>query len=322
MKVYHIHSFTIQTITVPSWPFLVTGSRSQFYVHVVRQRIRNYLRLQIPDTALNANQPQQAHLNSFDFPESITFASLEYNTDPMKSITFEPKICHRCNIAIPRLRYCHPMYGGEFKQTFGWYINQALFRSGVDRWLLNYLPDVCPPDIQELVNKLKEDTDRRNKIAKTVQVTPEDAAIIELHEIEIRLQKQKRKIKNIFENETRMEFGIRKIGEAWVSENILFQIIIRLFSNHECLRHYRPPWLEGLELDIFIPTPKIAFEYQGQQHFHPIEHWGGRASLDFLKQRDARKAKLCRLHGILLIPIDYTEPLTENHIRTRIGMND
>jgi len=33
------------------------------------------------------------------------------------------------------------------------------------------------------------------------------------------------------------------------------------------LRHYRPDFLQGLELDIFIDELKIGMEYQGIQHF-------------------------------------------------------
>lgn len=73
--------------------------------------------------------------------------------------------------------------------------------------------------------------------------------------------------------------------------------------------------MEGLELDVFVPSQNLAFEYQGQQHFHPIGLWGGAKGLEDLQERDKRKAKLCTMNGIDLIAIDYTEPLTENYIR-------
>ena len=55
----------------------------------------------------------------------------------------------------------------------------------------------------------------------------------------------------------------------------------------------------------------------GQQHSHPIEAWGGKDALCDLQERDRRKARLCRDLGITLIAIDYTEPLTAEHIQTR-----
>jgi hypothetical protein len=59
---------------------------------------------------------------------------------------------------------------------------------------------------------------------------------------------------------------------------------------------------------------KIAFEYQGQQHFYPIGIWGGVGGLQDQQYRDKRKAKLCASNGIDLIPITYTEPLNDDYI--------
>lgn len=278
----------------------------------------NYLRLRQKSSLRNTDPLRMAPLDSFNFPDSLAKASLEKQVDPMSWLCFESKICHRCQLATPSLKYCHPMYGGEFKQSFGWYINQSIFRSGVDRSLRTCLPDVCPSDTKKLINKLQNDTEARNQLAEDLLTSPSKDSQNQLQCLQNVLPKLQRKIWNIFENETRREFGVRNIGEAWVSENILFNIVMRLFPDRECLRHLRPSWLEGLELDIFIPEEKIAFEYQGQQHFHPIKHWGGQGALDLLRKRDARKVKLCRRQGVLLFPIDFTEPLTEQHIQGRI----
>jgi hypothetical protein len=126
---------------------------------------------------------------------------------------------------------------------------------------------------------------------------------------------KKRAFTTKIENIVRQEFGFRNVGEGWVSETLLFQIVKRILSDEKILRHYRPDWLEGLELDVFVPSLNLAFEYQGQQHFHPISLWGGSNGLQNLQERDKRKAKLCAKNGISLIAIDYTEPLTENYIR-------
>ena len=117
------------------------------------------------------------------------------------------------------------------------------------------------------------------------------------------------------ENMVRQEFGFRKVGESWVSETLLYQIVCQIFEDYEIVRHHRPDWLEGLELDIFLPSKRLAFEYQGQQHFHPVKAWGGQKALEELQARDARKANICEELGIELITVDYTEPLTEDHIR-------
>lgn len=100
-----------------------------------------------------------------------------------------------------------------------------------------------------------------------------------------------------------------------VGENRLYQIVCQIFSARLVLCHQRPAWLLGLELDIYLPTLNLAFEYQGQQHFNAIEPWGGEEALKGIKERDARKAHICNQVGVKLITVSYTEPLTEDYIR-------
>jgi hypothetical protein len=128
-----------------------------------------------------------------------------------------------------------------------------------------------------------------------------------------------REVSNGVQNITRAEFGFRAVGEGWISETMLYQIVCRLFPGEQVLRHHRPEWLEGLELDVYLPDRRLAFEYQGQQHFHPIKAWGGEKALQALRERDARKAQICREAGVHLVTVDYTEPLTDSHIKERVG---
>jgi len=125
------------------------------------------------------------------------------------------------------------------------------------------------------------------------------------------IAKRLRKINRIVENEVRQAFNLKKIGEAWTSESILYAIIKRVFPKHNIKRHYRPGILEGLELDIYIEELNVGIEYQGLQHFKPVKHWGGEEEFIKTKERDKRKRKLCKLNNIHLIYFDYTEGLTE-----------
>jgi hypothetical protein len=127
-------------------------------------------------------------------------------------------------------------------------------------------------------------------------------------------EQTRRALTKEIENLVRQEFGFKNVGEGWVSETLLFQVVCQIFSGYQVLRHHRPRWLKGLELDIYIPDLRFALEYQ-QQHFHLVKAWGGEDALDQLVARDVLKAELCDDFGITLIAVDCSEPLTEEHVR-------
>lgn len=107
----------------------------------------------------------------------------------------------------------------------------------------------------------------------------------------------------------RERFGYPRIGERWVSETGLFKIIQTLFATKDVIFHYRGEELNGLEIDLWIPEYKLAIEYQGKQHFHVIDHWGGKEGLEKRKERDRLKQKLCKDLGYNLIEFKYDEDL-------------
>lgn len=78
-----------------------------------------------------------------------------------------------------------------------------------------------------------------------------------------------------------------------------------------------------LELDGYCEELKLAFEYNGIQHYERLPHWQ-KTSDDFLKQqkRDIKKARLCKEKGIRLITIPYTENhRLEEFIRENCGLH-
>jgi len=194
------------------------------------------------------------------------------------------------------------MYGGRFDQAYGWYTNQTRLRLGVRD--LDYLPEVCPTQIADKIDVLVQ-LDRAAGPRPSLAMGGERAKLY-------------RQLQNEFINLTRAEFGFRKVGEGWISETMLATTVRQLYPKDQILRHHRPEWLGGLELDVFLPGRALAFEYQGQQHFHPIKAWGGEEALAELKQRDRRKARICAEQGIMLIPIEYTDPLTHEFVTGEI----
>ena len=106
--------------------------------------------------------------------------------------------------------------------------------------------------------------------------------------------------------------------DHWKHERNLYQIVCDLFPELDVIRHARPDWLNGLELDIFIPALNLGFEYQGIQHFEPIKHWGGQEKLIIQQEHDARKLQLCSKHRVMLICITYDENLSLSLVKSKI----
>ncbi len=284
----------------------------------------------------NTNPDRNALLDSFHVPDSLAKAS-QRDEFSLSELNFKERLCHRCNLVPPTRRYCHEMYGGKFKQSFGWYINQAYLRLAIKPLEWVFLDDVCPEDYKVLLQQYQDalaayqtEHSRLNEMVygpKRSDISADETTYwrnVKMEEAQpmIKLRKEKQKlqtrIRNNVENIVRQEFGFKKVGEGWVSETMLSQIIERLFPSEKIIRHHRPEWLEGLELDIYLPELELGIEYQGQQHYHPIKAWGGERALRELKERDERKKVLCHKLGVTLIEVDYTEPLTDAHITERL----
>ena len=116
----------------------------------------------------------------------------------------------------------------------------------------------------------------------------------------------------------RKEFGFKNVGEAWVSETTLANIVRVIYPDYRIKTHYRPQWLDGLELDIYIEELNLGIEYQGKQHYQAVEYWGGEKQLQKQKEHDIRKKRICREKGVTLLTINYDEQLTECYIRKRL----
>lgn len=102
----------------------------------------------------------------------------------------------------------------------------------------------------------------------------------------------------------------REIGSSpWIAENQLYQILRRLLKGTEVIQHARPTWLEPQHLDIYVPQIGIAVEYMGQQHFEPLEFFGGEPSFQLVIERDRKKAELCKNHSVELILVRFDEDI-------------
>jgi hypothetical protein len=82
------------------------------------------------------------------FPDGIARKIAAWNGRGDLPTLFRPGLCHRCNAAVPTLRYCAEHDDSPFVQQYGWYLSQAYLRLGMLPYRNTYLPGVCPPDYQ------------------------------------------------------------------------------------------------------------------------------------------------------------------------------
>ena len=104
------------------------------------------------------------------------------------------------------------------------------------------------------------------------------------------------------------------IKPKWKHELSLFHAVRQRYP--DTLYQYRPEWLGRQSLDLYIPTLKTAIEYQGIQHYYPVDFYGGTEALEQRKELDRQKRQLCEENGVRLIEWPYDlEPTDMNVIK-------
>lgn len=104
----------------------------------------------------------------------------------------------------------------------------------------------------------------------------------------------------------------------WKNEDKLCVIIQSLFPEYTVQREASPPWLSPQRFDAYIPEIALACEYQGEQHFTPVDYFGGKKALEISKLRDWRKYKKCEKNGITIVYFYYWEEITEYLVKQKL----
>ena len=73
----------------------------------------------------------------------------------------------------------------------------------------------------------------------------------------------------------------------------------------------------SLKFDFYLPTYNICIEYDGVQHFEPIEHFGGEKGFLKTQKRDLAKNSYCKENNITLIRIPYWDFINIENILTQ-----
>lgn len=119
------------------------------------------------------------------------------------------------------------------------------------------------------------------------------------------------KCKGIYWN-TNKNYGFNRSKlEIWIESKIKEKYNFEIKFNDRYL-------LSNYELDIYIPTLKIAFELNGIFHYEPIF---GEEKLKVIEKKDIEKINLCHIKGIKLITIDTTDSKRFNEIKDSKYLN-
>lgn len=100
----------------------------------------------------------------------------------------------------------------------------------------------------------------------------------------------------------RKSIGENDIKAYLTNNNVKF---IQEYRFDDCVSKRRLPF------DFYLPDNNVAIEYQGQQHFIPVEAFGGLESHLSCVARDTIKREYCLKHNIRLIEIRYDERIQD-----------
>ena len=103
------------------------------------------------------------------------------------------------------------------------------------------------------------------------------------------------------------------IKPKWKHELSLFHALRKQYP--DILYQYRPDWLGRQSLDLYIPSLRTAIEYQGIQHYLPIDFFGGEEALAQRQELDQIKKQLCSENGVRLIEWPYDKEPSNRNIR-------
>ena len=110
-------------------------------------------------------------------------------------------------------------------------------------------------------------------------------------------------------------------GCPYCKETILERNISIILANNNIKYIYEASKKDGLDwlglqsLDFYLPDYNVAIECQGEQHFKPIDFFGGEEKFKETKKLDLKKYKLCKEHKIDILYYADNKPL-EKYIDT------
>lgn len=99
-------------------------------------------------------------------------------------------------------------------------------------------------------------------------------------------------------------YGEEIISQILTENNISFEKQWSGFLKQKCMNK---DGTYPLKFDFYLPDYNCAIEYDGKQHFEPIDYFGGKNGFIKTQERDNIKNQYCKNNNIKLIRIPYTD---------------
>lgn len=98
----------------------------------------------------------------------------------------------------------------------------------------------------------------------------------------------------------RQSYGEKEINMYLTKHNILFK---RQYRFNECKNIFQLPF------DFYLQNYNTCIEYDGEQHYYPIDYFGGEEGLTKRQQNDEIKNNFCKENNIGLLRIKYDQDI-------------
>ena len=129
--------------------------------------------------------------------------------------------------------------------------------------------------------------------------------------------------KEVYKNNSKKRFYKYEDFPKSKGAKNLFNLLKEILGdNIEVQDEYHFDDFRPFRLDFYFEYEgrKIGVEYQGEQHFKEVEHWGGEYALKKTQEWDSEKNILCKQNNIELHYFFFNETLNASLIKERIGL--
>jgi len=266
--------------TLESEPYFCECLREVMEAHAKTMELKT-----CEDYLASVLEPRVQPWEKDNFNQKMSLRIQETPPELKSEILFKQGLCHACNKIIPSLlssAYAHASFA--FERLY-WYTKQIRVMQGYR------------PSYEGFKTFIASNPER---FALAIEKAKND------HDL---YQKCHRQFFSETEMETKRRFDLHTLGGSSQAEQVLLSMVNSIFPNDLVQHKVRPAWLENLELDIWIPHLRIGIEYQGEQHYKPVSHWGGQEAFEKQVERDKLKRKLCKANGVRLIEIKFSQEL-------------